>query len=205
MISRGFLRLDTLSQLRAAPVAEGTLVLLVGKDVPYDGKGGLYRWSAASVAADESGSMSFSVIASTRPGQVTGRWIRVFHKVRVLPQGFLIYTGGVMEFFSNDLLSDANGRVQTYLTYDGTVSGAPIFTDVWQPSFSVLFKPTNVNSAIIGNIEPLPIDLKSAAVNLSQLKPTSLPGVLTSLLGLIINPAQVPASGTKVRIFVKGV
>ena len=61
--------LNILRSRLPATIVDGALVHVLGYATPGDGGGGLFRWSATSVAPDDGG-------LTISPGSATGRWLR---------------------------------------------------------------------------------------------------------------------------------
>lgn len=186
---------DLIANLKALPIADGTVVLLVGATSLTDGLGGFYRYSMSSTAAEDT--RFWNVVASTV--SATGRWIRIFQRVRTVGSGYLVTNGGFKEFFMPTTL-DANGRATVYLTDDGTATGNPIFSEVWTTQGDGAAAGSTANDSVIGSKRSLSADLKTLVYQFSRGS-----SVTVTLLGVLVPGLTAAPAGTAVVVRVSGV
>lgn len=200
MRTMGTLRLETIADLKAAPVAEGQVVLLVGGMSLGDGRGGFYRWSAASTTAEE---MTFlNVVLSDR--STSGRWLRIFQRARKLAHGVLVNNGGVRTFYA-DGVTDANGQATVNLTEENTPGGTALFAEIWSSSGEAKSSGPTANDSIIGSRKVVANDLKTITYQFNRGATTTLASSLTGILGLLVPGLRAAPPGTAVTIRIDGI
>lgn len=199
--SRATLRVDTLEDLRDAPVEDASMVIVIGRMNRNDGMGAFYQWSAA--ATDPEDTAFFNVIPSRVSS--TGRWLRVAQRARARgATDYLILSGGVRTLFAYGA-TDANGEVTVYLTEDGSATGSPIFGNVWMTVGQATTNAATPNDIVTGARKSLAADLKSVTYRFARGNSQTLGNTLAALLGTVITGFRVPPTGTPVIIRIDGV
>lgn len=186
---------NTLTDLRTYPPSTNATVLLIGKATVGDGLGGFYRWDSSSVAIEDS--TYLNTIVSSVP-DITGRWVRVFQKVKVYPHGLMVTNGGVMTFYAGST-TNASGQSVINLTEDNTLSGVPLFSAVWQVNGQADASASTSNDVITGNGK-VSADLKTATFTFSRGNSSAVGVLGLTVLGLRSAPASTP-----VRLSVTGI
>lgn len=195
--STGLIAIDLISGLRSTPVSTmNTIALVVGGATLGDGLGGFYRWDGTSTTVEDT--RFYNVVASS--SRATGRWIRVFQRVRTVASGYLVSNGGFKEFFMPAVLN-SSGQVTIYLTDDGTATGNPLFSEVWTTQGDASGTPATANDSIIGSKKSLSTDLKTLVYQFVKGGNTTL----TGLLGLVIPGLTGAPAGTAVVVRVSGI
>lgn len=194
MIVKDIIHLVSISDLKIQPVASDTVVFLLGGTTPYDGMGGIYRWDASSTATEEL--VYMNIISSSISS--TGRWVRVFQRVRVLPHGFLSLNGLTKSFYANGV-TDSTGKCTLNLTLDGTATGIPIFTEVWLNHSQARAFATVPGDAVQSFRVSLASDLKQTVHGFYK------SNVLSLTLGLLYNPAVMVGANIPVTFKIEGV
>lgn len=195
--STGLVAIDLVAGLKATPVSTmPTIALVVGGAAIGDGLGGFYRWTWDATDAEDT--RFFNVVASAV--SATGRWIRVFQRVRPLAGGYLVSNGGFKQFFVGATLN-SSGQVAVNLTMDGTTTGTPIFTEVWTTQGDGSAAGSTANDSVIGTRKSLTADLKVLTYQFVRGSNTTLSGIL----GLVIPGLQGAPAGTSVVVQVSGV
>lgn len=192
----GMLTLDTIADLRTAPVQDGQLVLVLGAVSYGDGLGGFYRWAATSTATEES-SPYFNVIAATGVG--TGRWVRTFQRVRVAGPNIVVTNGGFKTVFCPGT-TDSNGRVTVYLTDDGSATGTALFSTVMMTSGEGTAVQTDPNNVLIGGRYSMSSDMRTLTYQFARGNSSVLSVLGTTVLGM-----RAAAVGTSVAVRVDGI
>jgi hypothetical protein len=187
------LTLDTLTALRAAPVAEGQLVLVLGVSSYGDGLGGFYRW-VSTASAPEDTIYNNIVISSISPD--SGRWMRVFQRVRTVGPNTLISNGSFKTLFC-PASTDLNGRVTIYLTDDGTATGNALFSTVMQTSGEGTAPVTDPNNMLIGSRYSMSADLKTLVYQFARGNSATLSALGANILGM---RAAAISSSVSVRV-----
>lgn len=188
---------DLIAGLKAMPVsAMPTIALVVGGATLGDGLGGLYRWTADDATVEDT--RFFNVVTSSMSG--TGRWVRIFQRVRQVAGGYLVTNGGFKQFFMGTTLN-GSGQAVANLTMDGTASGTPIFSEVWTTQGDGAAAGSTANDSVIGTRKSLTGDLKVLTYQFVRGSNTTLSG----LLGIVIPGLQAAPSGTSVVIAVSGI
>lgn len=191
----GMLTLDTIAQLRAAPVNEGQLVLVLGAATYGDGLGGFYRWVASNTATEEA-TPYFNVIKSNLV--TTGRWVRTFQRVRILGPNVLITNGGFKTLICPST-TDANGRVTVYLTDDGTATGNALFSTIMMTSGEGTAPQTDPNNLLSGGRYSMSADMRTLVYQFARGNSSTI-----SLLGVNILGMRAAAAGTAVAVRIDG-
>lgn len=195
--STGLIAIDLISGLKATPVsAMPTIALVIGGAALGDGLGGFYRWTVDDTSTEDT--RFFNVVASSTSS--TGRWIRVFQRVRAVAGGYLVTNGGFKQFFMPTTLN-SSGQATIYLTLDGTATGTPIFTEVWTTQGDGAAAGSTANDSVIGTRKSLSIDLKTLTYQFVRGSSTTL----TGLLGLVVPGLTSAPSGTAVVVAVSGI
>lgn len=195
---------NTIAELKTAPVYANTIMLVVGKAAVGDNLGGFYRWDSTSTAAED---LTFlNTIASTAIQGSTGRWVRIFQRARQYPGGVLVNTGGVKTFYALGLSTAADGTVTSYLTDDGTATGNALFSTVWTTTGQAtsMGTGTNANDIVIGGQKSLSSDNKTLVYQFARGNSTVLGATLSALLGLVIPGLRPPIQGTACTLIVTG-
>lgn len=190
----GLLTLDTLTDLRAAPTQDGQLVLVLGALTYGDGLGGFYRWSDNITPAEDA--TYYNVIAAT--GSATGRWIRVFQRVRTVGANVLVANGSFKQLYCPGV-TDSNGRVTLYLTDDGTANGNALFSTIMQTAGEGTDAVTQPNAALVGSRYSVSVDRKTLVYQFSRGSTTTLGALGLTILGLVAAP-----SGANVTVRIDG-
>lgn len=190
----------TIADLKTQPVSEDTIVLLVSNSTLGDGLGGFYRWDSTS-SADEDTTF-YNVVKSSTTS--SGRWVRIFQRVRQFPHGVLVSVGGVKTFYALGKTTDVNGLVTAYLTDDGTATGNSLFTTVWTAQGQAIAQAATANDLVIGGQKSLSSDMKTLIFQFARGGSVTLGSSLTAILGLLIPGLRPPAIGTPVTLVVTG-
>lgn len=156
MAVRSMVQFDTLADMRAYDVSSWTAGSLMATALLIDinsgdAKGGLYQWSPSSAAAEDL--TYYNVVLSNTTS--TGRWVRVFQRVRVLPQGRLVYNGDVKTLYV-PTTTNASGEATFYLTYDGTPTGTPIFSTILENKSEARIDSTDPKTAVQSYVRSQP-------------------------------------------------
>jgi len=190
----------TVADLKMQPVSTDTILLLVGKEHLADGLGGFYRWDVSSTLDED---MAFlNVIKSSVSS--TGRWVRIFQRVRQFSHGVLVSVGGVKTFYVLGKATDANGLVTAYLTDDGTPTGNALFSSVWTAQGQAIANAGSANDLVVGGQKSLSSDMKTLVYQFARGGSVTLGASLTALLGLVIPGLRPPGTGTPVTLIVTG-
>jgi hypothetical protein len=198
MATQAQLVLDTVVQLKSARVSDGTIVLVTGAATMNDGRGGFYRWDPAASGADDTA--TYNVIVSSR--SASGRWVRIFQRVRVLTSGAKLLTNGGAKTLIIDGTTDANGEVTVSLVDNDS---SAIFASVWMTQGEARPAATeSANDVMFGSRKSLTPDLKTLVFRFSRGSSTTLGGSLLAILGLIIPGLRAVPAGTPVTIRVDG-
>lgn len=188
------LTLDTISDLRAAAVADGQLVLVLGVVVFGDGLGGFYRWNASSTAPEDTTYNNF--IASN--ASTTGRWQRVFQRVRPAGPNLLVANGSFKTVFCPST-TDSNGRCTVYLTDDGTATGNALFSQIMETSGEGTAVVTDPNAMLMGARYSISADLTTLVYQFARGGSS-----VVSILGTTILGMRAAAAGSPVTVRVDG-
>lgn len=190
----GQLTLDTLADLAALPTQDGQIVLVLGAAAYGDGLGGFYRFDKSSTAAAD----AYNNIVLPTTG--SGRWIRVFQRVRKLGStSNILVSNGSFKMIYAPASTDANGRVTVYLTDDGTATGNAIFTTIMQTAGEGTANVTNPNDTLIGARYSLSADRKTLTYQFARGNSSVL-----SILGVTVLGMRAAASGSPVVVRVDG-
>lgn len=191
----GMLTLETIAQLRDAPINEGQVVLVLGAVTYGDGLGGFYRWVATNTSSEEA-TPYFNVIKSDLGA--TGRWVRTFQRVRIVGPNILVINGGFKTVFA-PATTDANGRVTVYLTDDGTAAGVGLFSTVMMTTGEGTTPQIDANNIIFGGRYSMSADMRTLTYQFARGNSATV-----SLLGVNILGMRAAATGTNVVVRVDG-
>lgn len=184
----------TMTELKAMqPVGQ---VLMLGKTTIGDGMGGFYYWDSSNASAEDT--KFLNTLTSGVVG-ATGRWMRVFQKALTLPQGYLIFNGGVKTLYITNATTDANGKVTSNLTYENASNGTAIFSEVWQKSFDFPVAVSSANDVPSGS-SAAASDLKTVTYTFSKGNSSTI-----SILGVNILGMRAVAAGLSVILKVEGI
>jgi hypothetical protein len=186
----------TIADLKAKPVTNADIVVLVqGKATATDGNGAFYKWMALSTDAED---MTFlNVVTSTLTG--TGRWVRLNVKNIQLPQGVLSMNNGVKTLYVSGATSSSS-TTTTYLTYDGTPTGTPIFSSIFYNAAQATVNVVNLVDAVSSCVKSVSTDKK---VTVHQFWKGN--NTVISLLGTLAQSFANAPTGTPVQIKVEGI
>ncbi len=204
MASKDTLRIKDLADLRSAPVSADTTALLICKTTVGDGLGGFYMWDA-SASGDED-----TTYMNTIPSSVstTGRWVRIFQKVRTYPQpvgvGTLVKNGGVKNLYVSSVIN-SNSEVTIYLTDNGTATGNALFKEIWSTDAEVTANVASSNDVVIGCRKSVSADLKTITFAFSRGNNQTLGATLLSIAGTVIPGLRGAQTGLPVLIRIDGV
>lgn len=191
----GMLTLDTVNDLKAAPTQDAQLVLVLGVTAYGDGGGGFYRFDKTSTAANDTS--YYNVVAPTAG---SGRWVRVFQRVRPIGAGGnIIVANGSFKMIYAPGTTDANGRVTVYLTDDGTATGNAIFSTIMQTAGEGAANVTDPNNMLIGARYSLSADRKTLVYQFARGNSSVI-----SLLGATILGMRTAAPGSPVVVRIDG-
>lgn len=189
-----------MADLRTLVGTDNSVVFLLGGTSPGDSKAGIYRWVPST------GSDSLTYMEKiTVTGNNTGYWSRVFINTAVYPQGVLTKNGMVKTFFSTaTYTTDSNGEATFYMTEENTLTGTPIFTEIWSNTSRVVPPTTSsivANDLITGTCKIQTANLKSTTHAFTRGNQQSFSlGALVSTLGLRPAPSGVLVQFTIVGI-----
>jgi len=190
----------TMADLRTLVGTENSVALLLGGTTPGDSKAGIYRW-VSSTGTDSLAYMEKITVT----GNTTGYWSRVFINTTVYPQGVLVRSGMVKTLYSTaTYTTDANGEATFYMTEENTLTGTPIFTEIWSNTSRVVPPATSsvtANDLITGTCKIQAANLKSTTHAFTRGNAQSFSiGALVSTLGLRAAPSGVSVQFTVVGI-----
>ena len=183
---KGLDRVDMMTDLKNNPITSGAQVLMVGKTSITDGLGGFYRWDETSTATEDM--TNLNVIASNLSS--TGRWVRTFQRVQVLPHGILVLNGGFKTFYAASSTA-STGKATINLTMDNTTTGTAFCTSIKYNDSVSLLDAANPQDAIQQYIVSTTSDLKQTTHGYYKVNAVTL--ALASLVGGIIPVANVGA------------
>lgn len=183
-----------MGSLKDSPTKDGSVVFLVAKNAVGDNLGGFYRWDPTSTLAEDAQFMN--VIKSNFTN--TGRWIRIFQKVKVYPHGILVNNGGVRTFYAPGI-TNAGGEVSINLTEDNTPTGTPLFTEVWLNQSKATTESTSVSNSVQSYVKSTTADLKQTTHGYYK------PNAVTITVGLLFNPVAAVGAGVNVQFKIEGV
>jgi len=195
---RQILQVGLLSDLRLQPVDLNVAILMVGMNSMDDNLGGFYRWDATSAVAEDQ--FLNSVVSSMSE---TGRWVRVFQRVRQLPHGILCYNGGIKTFYGAGTVNGSS-ESSVYLTMDGTAGGTAIFSNVLATNCEATANISNANDVITACRKSLSVDLKTLTYYFSRGNTQTLAGTLVAIAGTVITALRAAPSGTAVIFKAEG-
>lgn len=189
------LTLDTVNDLKAAPTQDAQLVLVLGVTAYGDGGGGFYRFDKTSTASNDT--TYYNVV---QPTAGSGRWVRVFQRVRPIGAGGnIIVANGSFKMIYAPGTTDANGRVTVYLTDDGTATGNAIFSTIMQTAGEGTANVTDPNNMLIGARYSLSADRKTLVYQFARGNSSVI-----SLLGATILGMRTAAPGSPVVVRIDG-
>lgn len=197
MILQHVISLPTMADLKLTQGAPNLAVLLLGRDVVDDDKGGFYMWMEGSAA--ESLTYMETVLVD---GVTTGYWRRLFLKTRIYPQGIMVSNGiiktlyGVAPVYVNN-----SSEAEFFMTTNNTVSGTALFTNILSNTSTVISNPGASNDLIISNVKSVSADLKSTIHTYARGGQTTLGA---TLLGLVIPGFRNVSANTQVRFTIVG-
>lgn len=186
---------ETITELKAQPGSVDNCILTKGMATAGDGKGGLYYFDPADNDSAED-TKYYNVVVPVKGG---GRWKKVFIRTLVLPHGTLVINGGKKEFFCA-ATTNANGDATINLTYDNTITGQAIFTDVWYDSSKGTVNTGTANDAVQGYRKSLAANFKTITHGFFRGNSTQI-----SVLGLQLLSFRAAASATPVIFKIEGV
>ncbi|QKZ15185.1 discoidin domain-containing protein [Spirosoma sp. KUDC1026] len=186
----------TIADLKAKPLTNQNIVVLVqGKTTATDGQGAFYRWMPLSTDAED---MTFlNVVISSLA--TTGRWVRLNVRNLQLPHGVLAMSGGLKTFYASGL-TNVSSEFVVNLTYEGTATGTPIFSQILENT--TVATPTtyaSTNDIVTG----APISETAKTTTYHYIKGNN---IILSALGTIGANTFINApTGTKVRATITGI
>lgn len=186
------LNLDTIVDLKAAPIADGAIFWVTGAVSAGDGRGGCYKWSPGSTAQVDN--RFYRVVKSNL--SETGRWMRTYSFSRELPQG-IFGSSANGRILNAATTLDINGECVINLTEDNTPTGTALFSEVWTVTYDP--RPANLtdpNNIVVGNVKSLTAKVLTCKFS----RGNSLVGAL----GLTLLGMRAAAQGTPVNIRVEG-
>lgn len=187
----------TLAELKTMSGSDKNPILLLGKDTIGDGFAAHYYWDDAST--DPEDTMYYNVVQAT--GVTTGRWRKVIARVVTVPQGILVYNGGIKTLYVN-ATTIADGTATINLTMDNTTNGTAIFTNILFDDSKATVNATSVYDAVSSCRK----SLTNGNKQLSHLFYRGQAPVI-SVVGIsVVNQAQRPAAiSTPVTFMITGV
>ncbi len=186
--------LNNITALKNHPVDTDTMIFVVGKETIGDNLGGFYRWDSASTSPEEMGYAN--IIVSNKIA--TGRWLRVFQKVKNYSHGILLNNGGIKTFYATGT-TNANGEVTLNLTEENTAGGTPLFKEVWFNDSKSTMTATGPGDAVTSYVKSLSSNLKVTTHGYFKAN------ALTITLGLLLAPLASVGAGINVQFRIEGI
>lgn len=188
---------NTIAELKLMIPSPNANVLLIGKTVIGDGKGGFYRWDSTDTTSAEDTTF-MNVIPSNVQG-VSGRWVRTFQKTRTTAGGgVLVSNGGVKTYFFT-ASTNSSGEITLNITEENTANGTALFTEIWSITPSPQTNATGPADAVQSYRKALAANLKTTTYGFYKAN------AVTIILGLLYNPFASIGAGTNVQFRVEGV
>lgn len=185
----------TLAELKTMSGSDKNPILLLGKDTIGDGFAAHYYWDDAST--DPEDTMYYNVVQAT--GVTTGRWRKVIARVVTVPQGILVYNGGIKTLYVN-ATTIADGTATINLTMDNTTNGTAIFSNILFDDSKATVNTTTANDAVASCRR----SLTNGNKQLSHLFYRGNSSTI-SLLGVNVLGFRQAVTGTPVTFMVTGV
>lgn len=192
--NRSIMVVYSINDLKSKPVTDSTIYYLVGKTAKGDNLGATFTWNSTSTATEDL--TYLNVIAHNTGG--TGRFERVNIKTIQLPHGVLTMNSGKKEFFTTNTIN-ASSETLTYLTYENTATGTPIFTDLWSAMATPVINAATANDVITSCIKVISSDLKQITFKFAKGNTSVI-----SLLGVNVISLTNATTGTSIKYKFEG-
>lgn len=133
----------TLAELKTMAGNDKNPVMLLGKDTIGDGFAAHYYWDDASTEAEDT--VYYNIVQATNV--TNGRWKKVIARVITVPQGILVYNGGIRTLYVNTT-TGADGTATINLTMDNTTNGTAMFSNILFDDSKATVNTTTANDAV---------------------------------------------------------
>lgn len=187
-------RINTLLELKGRIGSDNEVVYLNGQANKLDGKGGQYIWNKDDTTTEDL--IFLSVIKAN--GAETGRWRRINAKVVVLPHGYLEMRNGIKNFYASGT-TNSSGEASLNLTMDGTLTGEPIFTEIWSNMSRCTTPMASPAESVNSYTKSLASNLKNTVHGYFKAN------AVTLILGAVYGPFANAPAGLPVQFTITGI
>lgn len=190
----------TLAELKANGGKDTNPVLLLGKDAIGDGFAAHYYWDDNSTDAEDLTYMN-TIMAT---GIQTGRWKKVIARVVTVPQGLLVYNGGIKTLHVN-ASTLADGTATINLTMDNTPNGVSMFSNILFDDSKATVNAASASDAVSSCRKSLTNGNKQLTHLFFRGNTTALGLNVAAIAGANINSNRNAAVNTPVTFRVEGI